>query len=361
MNSRREPLDAEERALAEGLARLSAGGPSPALDASVLAAARDAVGAPPLHPKASRPETPRAHGAHRRPRAKRRWPVAAGAVATLALAVGLAWQLRPTPNSDEFYRASEAPASAGSGPSAAAADAMSVEVPQAVVEANPGGAPPQAGLPADDAAEQAQAASAKARDTVTEEAAASADEAEAFPERARQSRAAPAALPPAPEEPPIVFDAPAPLAPAPANAPMPAMSPPAPPPPPPAPAAVARSQADNGVRATGSAREAKAINGAARGETRQLEAGAARQRVDSSSADAAADADHSDGFGAEINDEPPATADSPTVQRAWLQRIRDLVAAGNPDAARVSLAEFKRRYPGYALPEDLRGLANGQP
>jgi hypothetical protein len=60
---------------------------------------------------------------------------------------------------------------------------------------------------------------------------------------------------------------------------------------------------------------------------------------------------------AELDEEPPATADSPLVQDAWLQRIRELLAAGESEAARNSLAEFRRRYPAYALPEDLRHLA----
>ena len=58
-----------------------------------------------------------------------------------------------------------------------------------------------------------------------------------------------------------------------------------------------------------------------------------------------------------IDDQPPATADSPAVQRAWLQQIRELVADGAIDAARESLAEFKRRYPHYALPDDLAEFA----
>ena len=60
---------------------------------------------------------------------------------------------------------------------------------------------------------------------------------------------------------------------------------------------------------------------------------------------------------AELDEEPPATADSPLVQDAWLQRIHELLASGDTEAARNSLAEFRRRYPAYALPEDLRHLA----
>lgn len=73
---------------------------------------------------------------------------------------------------------------------------------------------------------------------------------------------------------------------------------------------------------------------------------------------AAANAAAEDGVSrAELDEEPPATADSPQVQEAWLQRIRELLSAGETDAARNSLAEFRHRYPKYALPEDLRSLA----
>ncbi|KGQ18919.1 hypothetical protein LF41_158 [Lysobacter dokdonensis DS-58] len=53
---------------------------------------------------------------------------------------------------------------------------------------------------------------------------------------------------------------------------------------------------------------------------------------------------------------PPATANDPAVRDAWLQRIRELVRAGQLDQARESLQAFRARYPGHALPEDLRAL-----
>ena len=58
----------------------------------------------------------------------------------------------------------------------------------------------------------------------------------------------------------------------------------------------------------------------------------------------------------ELDDQPPATADSTQVQRAWLQRIREMLAEGDEEGAKASLAEFKRRNPRYALPEDLQAL-----
>ncbi|GAB2513885.1 hypothetical protein [Lysobacter humi (ex Lee et al. 2017)] len=72
-----DALSAEERAFAAQLARLDAGaGPSAALDARILAAARAA--------QAPRPA-----------RTPRRWPAMAGSAAILVATLGLAWQLSP--------------------------------------------------------------------------------------------------------------------------------------------------------------------------------------------------------------------------------------------------------------------------
>ncbi|MUV14254.1 hypothetical protein [Noviluteimonas gilva] len=53
---------------------------------------------------------------------------------------------------------------------------------------------------------------------------------------------------------------------------------------------------------------------------------------------------------------PPATANDPAVRDAWLLRIRELVRDGKLDQARESLHAFRARYPGQPLPEDLRAL-----
>jgi hypothetical protein len=72
----REPLDAIERELAERLARLGPHGEPPvAVDTRILAAAHAAANAA--------------------PRRTRRMPLALGVAASLVLALGLAWQLRP--------------------------------------------------------------------------------------------------------------------------------------------------------------------------------------------------------------------------------------------------------------------------
>ncbi len=56
------------------------------------------------------------------------------------------------------------------------------------------------------------------------------------------------------------------------------------------------------------------------------------------------------------DDVPPATADSPKVRQAWLDRIGELIDAGRIDEAKASLAEFRRRYPNAALPPEVQAL-----
>lgn len=76
-SQRPDPLTPEERELADRLARIGPYGmPSPALDARILGAAQAAI---------ARGATP----------ARRRWPAWVGVAATLALALGAVWQLRP--------------------------------------------------------------------------------------------------------------------------------------------------------------------------------------------------------------------------------------------------------------------------
>ena len=77
------------------------------------------------------------------------------------------------------------------------------------------------------------------------------------------------------------------------------------------------------------------------------------QAAERNSAAATAAQSREDAFAEDV---PPATADSPEVREAWLQRIRELAEAGNADDARASLEEFVRRYPNHPLPDDLRAL-----
>lgn len=336
----REPLSGEERVLADRLARLGGSAEPPgALDARILAAAHAAVARAP---------------AHRRRR--RRWPVAFGAVATLALAVGIAWQLRPSQESSQTY--SEAPAAArmvrSSGPSA---DELEAADATAAAPAQPAPIPPPEEPAREEQAAAADAAVARQQAVKQLRSAPPAESVAADREASREKSEAESEVAPAPieSEPQhearhadeIVFDAPAPV-----DVPSP------PPPPPPAPAA-----------ASAPAPPSEAAAGAAANQQRARREDAAEAK---STAAAASDDDALDkievtgtrierdsaGFEDQaIDDQPPATADSPAVQRAWLQQIRELVAEGKTDAARESLREFKRRYPRYALPDDLRAFA----
>lgn len=325
-----QPLSPEERELAQRLAQLGApGGPPASLDAQILSAAHAA-----LADKSSRPS-----------RRQRRWPLALGAVATLVLAVGVAWQLRPRPNAEQAY--SEAPVATrtthDSGPSAAeelptadlSATVAAPEVDAAQVKEAPPPPSPAPVVPAQKAEPKPPAP--------VDNPAVEAEAAEAFPReperRTTPSAAAAAPAPPAPPPPraDIVFDQPAPID-----------------------AQAATAPATGANAATGSARvrrEAASEAKQARQESDALDqivvTGTRIDGPDEEHDDARDNAGYSD---QEIDDQPPATADSPLVQKAWLQRIRELIANGKQDEARNSLTEFKRRYPRYALPQDLQEL-----
>ena len=336
MNTGREPLTQEERELAARLARLGLPeGPSPALDARILSAAHGAV----LRKPAQRPH--------------RRWPLAMGAAASVALALGIAWQLRPAQETEQAYSEADfVRAPRASGPSAAEALPIATETVDDSAFAAP--VPPLPAIEsaqdaAADSAAPAEPARAVAREPAIpqeEERRARAepqaqDNRDAFPAEEKQAAPDPSAAepaappPPAPpagppaEEAPIVFDLPEP-APAPVAAPSPAAN-------------------------AGAARDAQMQQ-----RQQALEKSAAAKTVATEEAAAAASvrsARDNEGFSdAELDHQPPASADSPQVQRAWLQRIREMLAEGNEDGARDSLTEFKRRYPRYALPDDLQAL-----
>ena len=51
------------------------------------------------------------------------------------------------------------------------------------------------------------------------------------------------------------------------------------------------------------------------------------------------------------------TASAKAAERSpqsWLEDIRKLIKEGKSEEAGAQIAEFKKRYPDYALPEDLR-------
>lgn len=283
-----QPLDAEERALAALLPRPHGrAAPGADQDARILAAAQAA-----LHP----------HPATRRPR--RSWIGPTAVAASLVLAVGLAWQLRPPP----ALPASPAKADASS-PDSEVMSARAFEMPPStpMTQAKPMPAPPPP------------------------EAKASAPAGDAAAGSAAPASAPPAAGPPAP---------PAPAAPV-------MVSEAAAVPPLPHAAEPVRVQAAPMAKASASdsMRERAAASGNIAAETREE----AQRAADAATLDAivVTDADE---------DVPPATADSPEVRDAWLRRIGELLEQGRTVEARASLAEFRRRYPDASLPAELRKL-----
>ena len=361
MNSTpRQPLTQEERELAERLAQLGASAePSAALDARILGAARAST-----RMGDAATTTPTATG---RSRPRRRWPVAMGVAATLVLAVGIAWQLRPVGETHQAY--SEAPTAVRMVdapaerpplrrlPATEVDAAMPPPAPQ-MRAIGPPPAPVEApgkraeGAPtADEAADAEDASDSDARTSERRQRDGATIEAPAEPEprllqeaanEAEAVSSAPSAFPATtgagtPERkalrretqkatPEIVLDSGAAVQ--------------STPPPPATPAPQQREPARTAAPASTAPRESLdriEITG---------------NRIDRDN----------DGFSDRvIDDQPPATADSPLVQQAWLQRIRELIARGRIDAARSSLGEFKRRYPRYALPDDLRAFQQGAP
>lgn len=160
-----EPLTPEERALAQSLSRVGPqGGPSADLDARILGAARAAV-----QPARTRGD--------RVPTARRRWPLGIGVAASVLLAAGIAWQLRPThevPVASEMPSTPDYPsggasadqevaaADAGANPAADAAAAEPARVAEGLLPPPPAKVlTPPAGRPASGPARQNAEAAAR--------------------------------------------------------------------------------------------------------------------------------------------------------------------------------------------------------
>lgn len=298
---RAEPLDAEERALAQRLVRIAPKGqPSPELDAHILAAARTAL------------------DADARPR-RSHWPLALGLAASLVLAVGVAWQLRPLPDAIPVY--DERPAATQAAQGELAHDAL-----EADAETTP--ATPQA-----EPARAARAVTPRSNDDAAEPA--------THPSPPREVQAPPKAEPvPAP---PVVFDAPSPVddaAPAAARLPPPPPPPPAPAPRPPAQPRAFPQEAEVAVPSKSVTAERTARQDAA---TIPPAAGARQPQEAAAQAIQAAPA----------GDSFPDTAQG---RAAWLRHVRTLRDAGRVQEARTALRAFRDRYPDYPLAEDLQAL-----
>lgn len=177
-----DPLSPEERELAVRLGRLDGpAGPSAALDARILAAARAAA----------------APGAAVRPRRRGRWPAAMGLAASFVVAVGLAWQLKPLFNLPQ-------PAAPGRPAPGMQVEGMPAEV---LARAEPVTAPAEPAAAAAPAAPDAapvprgRPRPAVARPAASAKAAARAEPQDDFLDEG-VARHRPAAAPPAPPAPP---------------------------------------------------------------------------------------------------------------------------------------------------------------
>ncbi|QWP76013.1 hypothetical protein J5226_20805 [Lysobacter sp. K5869] len=414
-----DPLSPEERDLAERLLRLGPhDGPSPALDAKILAAARAAVApeaAPEAEPeiaavRAAAPQAATAKAAAAPPQAaapqaatprvrqkKNRWPAWIGIAASLTLAVGVAWQLRPLDKAPQAM--SEAQVAQSAQDSIAqdqAAPAAAPMMPSAADAAADSAAPLPSGGAAQEAARADAAAASEAKST------------EAFaPEpmppakplaQPRPAPAANAAAAPASdfartlkrEAPPQQAIEPAPVAAAPA---MTLPEPPAPPPMPPTstpavqnygyqgtptPADAADRRQDAEIRATAAKRTEAPAELSAREKTRARsapqalgETAAATGAVAAppppappapaaaapATAQRAADASKPDLDAIQVTGSRiAAPPDAQLPPQEWLQRIRDYRDDGDLDRARQSLREFRRLHPRARIPEDLRPL-----
>lgn len=292
----REPLDARERELAAALPRLHGRDqPDAALDARILAAAHAAVREP------VRPV-----------RKRRSWLAPLSVAASLCLAVGLAWQLRPPASP----AATDMPADAAGTEQAASVRFVGPpEQPKPM--AMP--APPPEVLPARTVAPQMREYAPVA-----------------------DAAASHAAAPPPAEEPATdAFEAPAAAA----------IAPPPAPPAPPVAAPAATASVDNVATDAVLARDQASASGLVGAQAKAM-----APRKDE--ARRAANATTLDSISVDAPDEdvPPATMDGPQARDAWLKRIRELQQQGKLDEARASLAEFRRRYPKDDVPRELRTL-----
>mgnify|MGYP000949326443 CR=1 FL=1 len=316
--NRDEPLTPEERELARLLGRRVEQAPPAALDATILAAARAAVQAPPADAADA--------GSVRARRPRRHWPAVFGVAASMVFAIGIAWQLRPEPPAVPAHDAqitaprvagevaAEVAAQPAEGPTrpspAESAIASAPPAPPAPVAA------PRPAAPARSSAPQAPAPTVAARAKAGAQAT----------ERAAADTAAP---PPAAEPPAAVAY----------SAPLPAAAP-APP----------SLEARDAVAPLSGAMEAAPASAGQRGDTTTLKRAAPLRSapgVMRRGSDAALSAT---AVQAEV------AADAQLPRRQWLQKIRERRDEGQRDIARASLERYVQQYPESRLPRDLRPL-----
>ncbi len=307
-------LTPQERELAQQLAQVGPSGePSPALDARILAAAREAGVSP--SSTSSVPKASFSKSISRPRRIRRRWPIVLGVAASMVLALGVAWRMQPLPEARQIRSSDATPAMRAA-----------ITSPQIAIE-------PPVENPVDTTPSKAQiqnAITSPARARITQ---------------ADESETAPAS--PTPAEPSIVRDAPSPQD-----------------------ALQAAAKAAHSVLRTrapqvsGTMAESAAVtpppsvpNAASQADMAADSRQNPAQQADSNPSKSTVRYNAAARDDEPLNDVPPATADAPAVRDAWLQRIRSLLGDGYIADARLSLHAFLQRYPTYPLPEDLRPLA----
>ncbi|RNF84993.1 hypothetical protein [Montanilutibacter psychrotolerans] len=343
-----EPLTPEERALADRLTRLGPhDGPPPALDARILAAAHAAVAAP------------------ARPR-RRRWLAltgmpagglitGVGMAATLVLALGVVWQMRPMERVDST--AAEGPTAEDDGfivvePIARPDRDLTVPAPPPPPGEPPATLPPTAMQQAPGAAANAPMG-AQRQEGVDGSVAAASAPAQPAPVVASEPEADAAAAAA------DTFASDAAAAPAMAEAAAPAA--------PPAPAAEQRQRATytNSARATAAQRAREEAPVARKAAAAPVAAGVPSPEGyrDRAAADAL---DRVEVTGSRVkradldadktSHAAQLAADATLDPADWLQRIRDHRSHGDIDLARASLARFRSTHPRVRVPDDLRAL-----
>lgn len=337
-----EPLTNEERDLAEQLSRLGPHtGPSPALDAAILSAAHASVATAVPRP------------------AKPRWPVAFGVAASMLVAVGIAWQLRPL---DEVAMVtSEAPTEASMPTASAIADDAEAEAaplpatPLAEIEAQPAdreeaGRAAVDGRPSASRPEQEHAAAAHSASRQPESPAQKASKATEAPRGEQSLRSQDSFVP-----------APAPAPPAPMRAPAPAASGET--------GKASRfvidpeSDSDRQSRAFLPDRPLDGAPAEARpSDPRQSQPRpqAARTGADFSAAGAQAERretlDRIEVSGSRVRRtdlQVPVSEDLRLDEKAWIERIRTRQGIGDEAAARRSLELFVQAHSRASVPADL--------
>ncbi len=316
--NRDEPLTPEERELARLLGRRVEQAPPAALDATILAAARAAVQAPPADAADA--------GSVRARRPRRHWPAVFGVAASMVFAIGIAWQLRPEPPAVPAHDAQiTAPRVAGEVAAEVAAQPAEDHTRPSPAEPAIASAPPAPPAPVA-APRPAAPARSSAPQTPAPTVAARAKAAAQATERAAADTAAP---PPAAEPPAAVAY----------SAPLPAAAP-APP----------SLEARDAVAPLSGAMEAAPASAGQRGDTTTLKRavplrsapGVMRRGSDAALSATAVQAE--------------VAADAQLPRRQWLQKIRERRDEGQRDIARASLERYVQQYPESRLPRDLRPL-----